>query len=130
MSQDTVSDGLNEIMNAKKVGKKELEIKKISKVLINLFKIMKKIGYIDYEILDKDENKKKPKVLVKILKLNFCKAIKPRYVVKAGEIEKYLRRFLVSRNFGVVIISTNNGLMTDEEAIKNKVGGSLIAYFY
>ena len=41
MSQDIVSDGLNEIMNAKRVGKRELAIRKYSKVLLGLFEMMK-----------------------------------------------------------------------------------------
>ncbi len=34
MSQDIVADGFNEIMNAKRVGKVELTIKRYSKVLL------------------------------------------------------------------------------------------------
>ena len=90
--------------------------------------MMKEQRYIDYEI--KDENESKPYVIVKLLKLNVCKAIKPRYSVTTERVEKYLRRYLPSRNFGTVIISTNKGLMTHDEAEKNNIGGSLIAYFY
>jgi len=59
-----------------------------------------------------------------------CKSIKPRFSCDKTQIEKYRRRYLPSRNLGVVIISTNKGLMTHEEAEKEKTGGSLIAYFY
>ncbi|HEB47012.1 MAG TPA: 30S ribosomal protein S8 [Candidatus Pacearchaeota archaeon] len=37
---------------------------------------------------------------------------------------------LPARNIGTVIVSTNKGLMTHEEALQEKIGGSLIAYFY
>ena len=130
MAQDIVADGLNQIMNAKIAGIREAKIKRVSKVLVGLLEMMKTGGYIDFELFNKDENEKKPYVVVKILKLNECRAIKPRYFVQVGEIDKYLRRFLVSRNFGIVVVSTNKGLMTQDEAIKNKIGGSLIAYFY
>ena len=126
MSQDIVSDALNQIMNAKKVEKNEVEIKKISKLLINLFEIMKKNGHIDFRV----EGDEKKKAIVQILKLNECRAIKPRYYVGISEIEKYLKRYLPSRNFGTIIISTNKGLMSHEEAESNKLGGALIAYFY
>jgi small subunit ribosomal protein S8 len=59
-----------------------------------------------------------------------CKAIKPRFSVDKTQIEKYRRRYLPSRNFGTMIISTNKGLMTYEEAQEEQIGGSLIAYFY
>ena len=125
MSQDIVSDGLNQIMNAKRVEKKELVIRQYSKVLLNLFKIMKAKGHIDYEV--NEENKE---VSVKIIKLNKCRAIKPRYFVSTSTIDKYLRRFLPSRNFGSLIVSTNMGLMEHGDAIKNKKGGCVVAYFY
>ena len=126
MSQDIVADALNQIMNAKKIGKNEVEIKRVSKVLIGLFEMMKAGGYIDFEI----SGDKKKSAAVKFSKLNQCRAVKPRFYVTVSEIDKYLRRYLPSRNFGVLVVSTSKGLMTDEEAQKDKIGGALIAYFY
>lgn len=125
MSQDIVSDGLNQIMNAKMVEKRSLSISRHSKLLLNVFEMMKNLGHINYEI-----NKETGNVDVKILKLNKCHSVKPRYYVKTDEIEKYLRRFLPSRNFGVLVISTNKGLISHIDAINQKIGGSIIAYFY
>ncbi len=125
MAQDVVSDGLNMIMNAKRIGKKEVKIRIYSKVLIKLFEIMKEKGHIDFEV-----DKKEKMIKVKIIKINLCRAIKPRYHVTVGEIDKYLRRFLPSRNFGSMILSTNLGLINYTEAYENKIGGSLVAYFY
>ena len=125
MSQDIVADGLNQIMNAKRVEKTELLIKIQSKVLINLFEMMKSKGHIDFEINEEDKS-----VKVKLIKLNECRAIKPRYMVGVREIEKYLRRFLPSRNFGTLVVSTSKGLKSHEDAITENLGGSLIAYFY
>ena len=125
MSQDIVSDGLNQIMNAGRIGKRELTIRRYSKVLINLFEIMSAKGHISYEVNAEDKT-----VTVKIIKLNLCRAIKPRYFVSVDSIDKYLRRFLPSRNFGSLIISTNKGLVDHREAIASKIGGSVIAYFY
>lgn len=123
MAQDLISDALNQIMNAKRVGKKELSIRRKSKLLLNLFEMMADAGHISFE--DREEG-----VFVKILKLNNCKAVKPRYYVSTGEVEKYLRRYLPSRNFGTLVVSTSKGLMNHEESEANKIGGALIAYFY
>jgi len=125
MSQDIVADVLNQIMNIKRAKKDELVVTKYSKLLINVLDIAKKQGYINYDLDEKDK-----KLKIKILKLNACKAIKPRFTVSVEEIEKYVRRFLPARGFGIVIISTSSGLMTQEEAYEKNVGGSLIAYFY
>lgn len=123
MSQDIVADVLNGIMNAKKSGKESAIIAKQSKLLMQVLEMMKHYGYLDYEMQD-------GKLKIMLKELNECKAIKPRYTVSAKKIDKYMRRFLPARNFGYVIISTSRGLMTHEEASENKIGGSLIAYFY
>jgi len=123
MSQDIVSDVLNCMMNAKKAKKSEIVITRNSKLLLKVLEIMKQFGYIEYET----ENGKL-KIILK--EINECKAIKPRYAVDKNSIEKYVRRFLPARNFGYVIVSTSKGLMTHQEAQENKIGGSLIAYFY
>jgi small subunit ribosomal protein S8 len=125
MSQDIVADALNQIMNAKRVEKKNLYIKRSSKFLISLLESMKKRGYVDYSI-----GEDKRGVNVKILKLNECKAIKPRHFTSSDDIEKHLRRYLPSRKFGYIIISTNKGLIDQHEAVENKIGGALIAYIY
>lgn len=125
MSQDVVADGLNQIMNAKRVEKRELVIAKYSKVLIALFEMMKENGHIDFEV-----DREARTVKVSILKLNECRAVKPRYYVGVYGIDKYLRRFLPSRNFGTLVISTNKGMLDHKTAVKENLGGSVIAYFY
>jgi len=69
-------------------------------------------------------------IKIKILNLSECRSIKPRFNVQVADIDKYLRRFLPSRNFGKLIVSTSKGLMDQDEAYEKKIGGSLIAYFY
>ena len=121
MSQDIVADGLNEIMNAKRIEKRELVIKRYSKVLLNLFEMMKAKGHIDFEV---DVEAKT--VTVKIVKLNECKAVKPRYYVSASGVDRYLRRFLPSRNFGSLIISTNQGLLNHKDMLCKKSKASIL----
>ena len=126
MSQDTVADALNSIWNAKKARRDKVKIKIISNVLIEILKIMKQKGAIKkYKINAKDKS-----MDISIGDLIECKAIKPRFSVDKTQIEKYRRRYLPARNIGTMIVSTNKGLMTHEEAQEEKIGGSLIAYFY
>ena len=126
MSQDIVADALNMIRNAKKARKEIVKIKRISKLLIEILKIMKQEGAIKkYKI-----NSKEKSVEITIGELFECKAIKPRFSVNKSQIEKYRRRYLPARNLGTVIVSTNKGLMTHKEAQEEKIGGCLIAYFY
>jgi small subunit ribosomal protein S8 len=117
---------LNTIMNNKSLEKKEVMIKKVSKLLVRILEMMKKDGHVDFEII----GDKKKIAIVKINKLNESRAIKPRYSVEVSEINKYERRFLPSRNFGKLIISTSKGLMSQKEAYEKNIGGCLIAYYY
>lgn len=125
MSQDVVADALNQIMNANRIEKKEVKIVRYSKVLIGVLEMMKKEDLIDFEI-----NEDEGFVNIKLLKVNECRAIKPRFNVGVEDIEKYLRRYLPSINFGTLVITTSKGLLNHKDAEKENVGGSLIAYFY
>jgi len=123
MSQDTLSDILNQIMNARRAKKTSIVTTRNSKLLIEVLNIMKQYGYIDYELNER-------KLTITIKEISKCNAIKPRYTVGKKDIEKYIRRFLPARNFGYVLLSTSKGLMTHQEAQEKNIGGSLIAYFY
>ena len=126
MSQDIVADALNMMKNAKKAGKEITKVNRISKLLIEILKIMKQKEAIKKYKIDL-KNK-----FVEITLGDFieCKAIKPRFTVKKDQIEKYKRRYLPARNIGTIILSTNKGLTTHEKALEEEIGGCLIAYFY
>jgi small subunit ribosomal protein S8 len=126
MSQDIVADALNIIKNAKKAGKEVVKINRISNLLIEILKIMKQKGAIKKYKIDSKEKM----IIITIGELIECKAIKPRFSVDKTQIEAYKRRYLPSRKLGTMIISTNKGLITHEEAQEEKIGGCLIAYFY
>jgi len=123
MSQDIIADTLNQIMNAKKARKTEVVVNKHSKLLRNVLDMAKQEGYLDYFI---DRNK----LTIKIIKINEIKAINPRYTFSINKINKYVERFLPARNFGFIIVSTNQGLMKHTEAKEQNLGGCLIAYMF
>ena len=126
MSQDIVADALNMIKNAARAGKKTVKVQRISNLLIEVLKIMKaKRAIKTYKIDGKEKS-----LAVTLNDLTECKSIKPRFTVKKGDIEKYMRRYLPARGMGTIIVSTNNGLMTHDEAMEENIGGCLIAYFY
>jgi small subunit ribosomal protein S8 len=62
--------------------------------------------------------------------INDCGVIKPRYSVKVAELEKYEARFLPAQNFGVLILSTTEGVVTHNRARELGIGGKLLAYVY
>ena len=126
MSHDIVADALNMMKNAKKARKEIVVVNRISNLLMEILKIMKQKGIVTrYKIAGKSKS-----VEITLGNLFECKAIKPRFTVKVEQIEKYRRRYLPARDVGTIIVSTNKGLMTHQEALDAKIGGSLIAYFY
>lgn len=127
MVQDIISAMLNDIMNCKRAGKEETIARPVSKLMLEILKMMKENNYIeDFKI----EEAKFNSVIIKMGKINQCKAIKPRFFVKKNGFDKYIKRFLPAREFGILMVSTSKGLMTHKEAIEKGLGGSLIAYCF
>ncbi|MEK6855583.1 MAG: 30S ribosomal protein S8 [Nanoarchaeota archaeon] len=124
MSQDIVSDALNQMMNALKAGKNSVVVARHSKLLISVLAIAKLKGYVSrYETNGNS-------LTIEFGKLNGCNSIKPRFIVKSDEYDSYAKRYLPAKNIGVIVVSTNKGLMTHQTAEESKIGGCLLAYFY
>ncbi len=125
---DHLASMLNHIINSKRVRKRECQFRPSSKLLLGVLEIMKNGGYIEEFKSVKDS--RGGYIEIKLGKLNFCKAIKPRFNVKKENFDKYVRRYLPSRNLGIIIVSTTKGLMTQGEAIEQNLGGRLLAFCY
>src|SRR3989344_7805187 len=110
MSQDIVSDGLNQIMNAKKAGKNLVALKHHSKLLLSILAIAKLKGYI------KSYKAEGQEVKVDLGQISGCNAIKPRFIVSVSDIDKYVKRYLPAKDLGILILSTSQGLMTHQTA--------------
>ncbi|MBU0907596.1 MAG: 30S ribosomal protein S8 [Nanoarchaeota archaeon] len=126
MSQDIVADTLNQMMNMKRAGKGELVVTRYSKLLSSVLAIAKLRGYVEDYKLDAETKTLK----IKLGKLNGCNVIKPRLMIKTTQIERYVQRYLPSKNLGIIIVSTSQGIMTHQTALEKNLGGSLIAYFF
>ena len=126
---DTLSNALSLILNNEKIGKSKCMIKPVSKVIKKVLDIMNENNYIGDFTEIKDE---KGNILVvnSLGNINKCGAIKPRYSVKKDEFEKFEKRYLPAKDFGIIIISTSKGIMTHTEAKKKGIGGVLLSYCY
>jgi len=100
-----------------------------SKLAIEVLNTLKKEGYIaEFEhIDDKRGGKFKIKLLAKISK---CGAITPRFKVKKDEYGIWERQFLPSYDRGMLLVTTNQGVMSHKEALNKNIGGFLIGYVY
>ena len=128
MKHDLLADALITIKNAESIGKKECIIP-ASNLIKEILKIMQKQKYIGvFEFID-DGKSGNFRVELKN-RINKCNVIKPRYSVGVRDFEKFEKRFLPAKDYGILIVTTNKGLMTHIEAKKNHVGGKLVAYVY
>jgi len=128
MLHDVLADALTAIKNAEKVGKNECVIR-ASKTIKAVLKILQDKGYIgSFEFVD-DGKSGKFKIELKG-KIIDCNAIKPRFSVKSDKLEKWEKRWLPAKGFGILILTTPKGIMDHNKAKELHTGGRLLSYCY
>lgn len=127
MLNDPLAAALAKIVNAERVGKREVVVKPASKVIKKVLQIMNDHSYLGaFEEIDGGRMLK-----INLLgNINKCGVIKPRFSTKRTEFEKWEKRYLPAKDFGVIMISTPYGIMTHNEAKEKNTGGKLLAYCY
>lgn len=128
MLQDTLADALAAIKNAERVGKNSC-ITRASKVVKAVLQIMQEEGYIGAFEFIEDGRGGKFKVELKG-KIVDCNAIKPRYSVDVSKFEKWEKRYLPAREYGLLVLSTSKGVISHKKAKQMKIGGKLLAFAY
>ena len=124
---DTLANAMSKIMNAEKVGKSECVVKPSSKLIKTVLTLLQDEGYLGG--FDEMKDSMGDRLVVQLLgKVNKCGAVKPRYSISVDMFERFEKRYLPAKNFGIILISTSKGLMTHDNAQENKNGGKLIAY--
>ena len=127
MMTDPISDMLTRIRNASTVRKTAVTLP-MSKIKFAIAKILEAEGYV--ENVEQYEESGKPMLRLHVKydqnrapKISSLKRVSTpgrRVYVKASEIGK------IRSGFGLSIISTPNGLMTNLEAKKRRLGGEVI----
>ena len=117
------------LLNTEDRGKNNCVVIPTSKLGMEVLKTLKNEGYIgDFEhIDDKRGGKFKIQLLAKITK---CGAITPRFKVKKDEYNTWEQQFLPAYNRGILLVTTNQGVMSHKEAANKNIGGFLIGYVY
>jgi small subunit ribosomal protein S8 len=129
MQHDPLNDALAMIKNAAMVGKREIYIKPASKLIGRVLKIMQDHEYIkEFEFIEDGRGGKFRVVINPVI--NNCGAIKPRFSVRRDNLEKYEARYLPAQDFGIIILTTNQGVMTHKDAKERGIGGKLLAFVY
>ena len=124
---DTIADFLTQIRNDFKAGKDSCQVQH-SKMKLGLARILKENGYIaGFEDIEAPGNKKYLKVELKYVNGESAITAIERYsrpgrrlYFAATEVPKVLG------GLGSGILTTSRGLMTDQEARQQNVGGELV----
>jgi len=129
MLNDPLADALSTMKNAEIKGKGTCIIQPSSKLIGGVLNLLKEKGYInEFEYIDDG----KAGVFQVKLKgnINNCGVIKPRYPIKRDDLDKWESRYLPAQHFGLLILTTTKGIVSQDEAKQNGIGGKLLAYIY
>ena len=125
---DPIADMMTRIRNANRMKFRSVNAQ-LSRVNLEIVKVLKRTGYISGFDVKKDANKKD--ILKIYLKYTDTKE---RIIQDLQRVSKPGRRIYVSskkipkvfNGFGVAVVSTPRGIMTDKEARLQNVGGEII----
>jgi len=129
MQSDPLNDAMATIKNAEHRGKGECMITPASKLIGHVLRVMAENGYVrEFELINDGRAGKFRVVLAR--RINNCGVVKPRYAVKRDSIEFFEARYLPAQDFGVLIMTTTNGVISQFRAKELGIGGRLLAYVY
>jgi len=134
---DPIADMLTRIRNAQAVNKGEVIIP-FSKLKMEIAKILTKEGFIESAEMTKEINRFNTEFSVIKVKLRYSDKDKTPIIRQIKRISKPGRRVYLNYQklphvlggVGIAIISTSKGLMTNNEARHQKVGGEVLCEIY
>lgn len=120
---------LKTINNANRAGKRQVLIRKSSKLVLDFLQFMQHHGYLSNITVFHDH--RQGKVVVELNgRLVKCGSINPRYNVKLKNIENWRDRVLPARQFGHLVMTTSKGIMDHNDCLKDNIGGKILGFFY
>ncbi len=129
MLNDPLANALSTMKNAETKGMGSCMIRPSSKLIGGVLTLLKEKGYVGgFEYV---EDGKAGVYKVELVgNINKCGVIKPRYPIKHDDMEKWEGRYLPARDFGLLILTTTEGVLSHYEARDKGIGGKLLAYIY
>jgi small subunit ribosomal protein S8 len=127
--QNTIADAMSTLKNASDGGKSTCTVEPASKLIGAMLRIMQDAGYIgSFEYVD---DRRGGQFQVHLSGgINKCGVITPRYSVGLDELEYWETRYLPAKNFGLLILTTSQGVLTHEQAREKGIGGELLGFVY
>ena len=125
---NSLADACCALKNAERARIKEVTISPASKTLQQVLRIFQKNAYIgEFERYD-DGRQGKFKIAL-LGKINECAGLM-RLNYKTSQFELLERKLLPAPGLGLIIMTTNQGIMTMNEAEEKNIGGHALCYIY
>ncbi len=125
---DRFADTINTIKTHELLGRRECSVYS-TKLVRAVLDVMKREGYIGgYE--EYTEGRARMLRVALSNRINDIGVIKPRFSAGKDDIQKYEARYVPSKDFGMLVISTSKGVMTSRDVKQQNIGGKLLAYVY
>ena len=126
---DPLANVLSHILIETRKGKRQVNVRPVSKTINSVLKLLKENNYLG-EVKEIHDGKGGSFEINLLGTINKVGVIKPRYSVAMDDYKKFEKRYLPAFGFGFLVVSTSKGIMTQEDAIKKRLGGKLIAYVF
>jgi len=126
---EPLSNMFSSLLNNEKRHKHECIVYPASKLMGHVLRVMQKYGYVgEFEFIDDGRG---GKFKVQLLgRINDCGSVRPRFATAIREMEKWGKRYLPSRDVGILILTTSKGVMAHKEAREAENGGHLLGYVF
>jgi len=128
MMNDIIADALTRIRNA---AMRKLEVTTLlhSNTVVGILTVLEAKGYIDsFKVVDGTNNKKTIQVTLKYDENETSLINEIKRVSKGGrrvyKASSELKNF--KNGYGTIIVSTNKGIIANDEAFASKVGGEVL----
>ena len=129
MQQDLLNDALVTLRDAVREGRPHVELAPTSKLIAEVLRLFREHHYIDeFTFVPTGRGGKYDVTLAR--RINSCGVIKPRIAVSHDLLERYEARYLPAQDFGLLVLSTNRGVVSHQQAREMKIGGRLLAYVF
>lgn len=125
---DPIAEMLTNVRNASSAKHRYVDIH-LSKLKLEMVKILKEKGFIDNFLVDTD--KKKMRVFLRYSdRRGVIKGLKRVSTSSLRKYRGYKAIPKVFNGFGMAIVSTSKGVMDDEKARSLKIGGEILCYVW
>jgi small subunit ribosomal protein S8 len=129
MQHDLLNDALVQLRHADRQGRAQVSIHPTSSLIGEVLRIFREHHYIqDFAFRADGQGGQFEVTLAR--RINSCGVIKPRLSVSGRDIERFEARYLPAQDFGLLILSTSQGVVGHAQARERKIGGKLLAYVY